>query len=261
MRNRDHGFQAIAATGWSDADLPADICVRAGCAVGDLTSPVPSPFGTERLLLFERVARALHHAAGFEQTIRAAAECLVPGFADTVVLVVERPDQEDWIEVVHSNRAEEAEIAQAARTLLPALRRIAKADAGQGREFRWIPNLTPSSARFLRRDSAVHALLERLHVHSLMVVPLRSGGVIFGAMALLRSARSEPYNAMDLSAAQVIARRAAVAVQGSELHERLGNEEAQRYRLEDTLQKWIRVFDRAGWGPPSWMPRTSGSRR
>ncbi len=248
MRNRDHGFQAIAATGWSDADQPQASTFTPGCTVSDLSSPVTSSFGSERLHLFERVARALHHAAGLEQTIRAAAECLVPGFANTVVLVVQRPEQEDWIEVVNSTRAEEAEIAQATRTLLPALRRIAKTDAEQGREFRWIPNLTPSSARFLRRDSAVYALLERLHVHSLMVVPLRSGGVIFGAVALLRSTRGEPYNAMDLSAAQVIARRAAVAIQGSELHERLGNAEVKRYRLEDTLQKWIRVFDRAGWG-------------
>ncbi|MFL5447427.1 MAG: GAF domain-containing protein, partial [Gemmatimonadales bacterium] len=157
-----------------------------------------SPFGRERLHLFDLVARALHQATGFEQTIRAAAECLVPRFADTVVLVAQREEQEDWVEVVHSDRSKEAELAEAVRRLLPALRRVAKADAQQGREFRWIPNLTPSSARFLRRDSAVYALLERLHVHSLMVVPLRSGGVIFGAVALLRSTRGEPYNAMDL---------------------------------------------------------------
>ncbi len=82
----------------------------------------------------------------------------------------------------------------------------------------------------------------------MIVVPFRSGGTIFGAMALLRVQPSEPYHALDLSAAQVIARRSAVAIQGSDLNDRLGNEEARRYRLEDTLQKWIRVFDRAGWG-------------
>ncbi|MFL5532768.1 MAG: ATP-binding protein, partial [Gemmatimonadales bacterium] len=207
-----------------------------------------SPFGRERLHLFDLVARALHQATGFEQTIRAAAECLVPRFADTVVLVAQREEQEDWVEVVHSDRSKEAELAEAVRRLLPALRRVAKADAQQGREFRWIPNLTPTAVRFLRRDSAVYGLLRQLQVQSLMVVPLRSGGAIFGAMALLRTAGDQPYHALDLSAAQVIARRAAVTIQGSELHERLGNEEARRFRLEDTLQKWIRVFDRAGWG-------------
>ncbi len=213
-----------------------------------LTSGAAGPFGDERLSLLERVARALHRASGFERTISAAAECLVPRFAHTVVVVVQREEQEDWIEVVHSDRAEEAGIAEALRPLLPALRRLAKRDAEQGREFRWIPQLTPTAARFLRRDSGVYALLQRLLVQSLMVVPLRSGGRIFGALALLRTQQSEPYHAIDLSVAQVIARRSAVAIQGSELHDRLGNEEARRYRLEDTLQKWIRVFDRAGWG-------------
>src|SRR3954469_3887684 len=184
--------------------------------VGDLTSPVPSPFGRERLHLFELVARALHQATGFEQTIRAASECLVPRFADTVVVVAQREEQEDWIEVVHSDQSKEAEIAEAVRRLLPALRRVAKADAQQGREFRWIPNLTPTAARFLRRDSAVYGLLQQLQVQSLMVVPLRSGGTIFGAMALLRTAPDEPDHALDLSARQLMARRAAVPVRGGE---------------------------------------------
>jgi two-component system, cell cycle sensor histidine kinase and response regulator CckA len=213
-----------------------------------LTSEVVGPFGRDRLDLFERVTRALYRASSFEQTLRATGTCLVPGFADAVVLSVQRAAGENWIEVVHSDPAEEAKVAEALRPLLPALRRIAKKDAELGREFRWIPELTPSATPFLRRDPPVYSLLQHLRVRSLIVVPLRSGGTIFGAMALLRTRASDPYHAMDLSAAQVIARRTAVAIEGSELHDRLGNEEARRFRLEDTLQKWIRVFDRAGWG-------------
>ncbi len=111
-----------------------------------MTSGAAGPIGGERLHLLERVARALHHASGFERTIRATGECLVPGFADAVVLIVQREEQEDWIEVVHSNPREEADIAEALRPLLPALRRLAKADAERGREFRWIPQLTPAAA-------------------------------------------------------------------------------------------------------------------
>ena len=213
-----------------------------------MTSEIVGPFGRERLHLFERVTRALYRASGFERTLRATGECLVPGFADAVVLSVQREEGENWIEVVHSDSAEEAKIAEALRPLLPALRRIAAKDAKQGREFRWIPELTPAAATFLRRDPPVYSLLQHLQVHSLIVIPLRSGGTIFGAMALLRTPWSEPYHAMDLSAAQVIARRVSVAIEGLELHDRLDNEEARRFRLEDTLQKWIRVFDRAGWG-------------
>ena len=153
-----------------------------------MTSEVAGPFDHQRLHLFERVTRALYRASGFERTVRATGECLVPAFADAVVLSVQREAEENWIEVVHSDPAEEAKVAEALRPLLPALRRVAKKDAEQGREFRWIPELTPAAARFLRRDPPVYSLLQHLHVQSLIVVPLRSGGTIFGAMALLRTA-------------------------------------------------------------------------
>ncbi len=81
-----------------------------------------------------------------------------------------------------------------------------------------------------------------------MVVPLRSGGRIWGAMAFARHGRNGPFVAADLAVAQVISRRVAVAIESADLHERTLDQESQRGRLEDALQKWIRVFDLAGWG-------------
>jgi two-component system cell cycle sensor histidine kinase/response regulator CckA len=46
----------------------------------------------------------------------------------------------------------------------------------------------------------------------------------------------------------VISRRVAVAIESADLHEGTLDQESQRGRLEDALQKWIRVFDLAGWG-------------
>jgi PAS domain S-box-containing protein len=57
-----------------------------------------------------------------------------------------------------------------------------------------------------------------------------------------------PFYAADLAVAQVIARRVAVALESAQLHERSLDQEGQRHRLEDALQKWIQVFDLAGWG-------------
>jgi two-component system cell cycle sensor histidine kinase/response regulator CckA len=67
-------------------------------------------------------------------------------------------------------------------------------------------------------------------------------------MAFIRGGGGTPYKAADLAAAQVIARRAATAIQETELHGRALDEKSRRSRLEGALQKWIQVFDHAGWG-------------
>ena len=205
---------------------------------------------SQRLHLFERVTRALYRASGFERTVRATGECLVPGFADDSRAEREREAEEDWIEVVHSDPAEEAK----RRPGSPPSAACAPAGREEGR--RAGPRVSagfPSSPLLPRvssdRETVGLPLVDSTcSVQSLMVVPLRSGRHDFRSHGPTSHPWSEPYHARDLSAAQVIARRSAVAIQGSELHDRLGNEEARRYRLEDTLQKWIRVFDRARWG-------------
>ena len=142
---------------------------------------------------------------------------------------------------------EEAGIAEAVRPLLPALRRIAKADAEQGREFRWIPQLTPRRAFPPAGNRGLYS------------VTASAGSVVDGGSLPLRRHRfSEPWHYFAPVGASrttpgIFQRlRSLPGAQRSRfrvgLNDRLGNEEARRYRLEDTLQKWIRVFDRAGWG-------------
>jgi two-component system cell cycle sensor histidine kinase/response regulator CckA len=105
-----------------------------------------------------------------------------------------------------------------------------------------------ASTRFLQGKPEFARLLRDFDVGSLMVVPLRSGGQLFGAMAFARNEGATPFYAADLAVAQVIARRVAVAVESAQLHERSLDQEGQRNRLENALQKWIQVFDLAGWG-------------
>jgi PAS domain S-box-containing protein len=67
-------------------------------------------------------------------------------------------------------------------------------------------------------------------------------------MAFARITDEASFRANDLAAAQVIARRVAVALHTADLHGRSVDEQVRRTRLESALQKWIQVFDRAGWG-------------
>jgi PAS domain S-box-containing protein len=169
-------------------------------------------------------------------------------FADLVVLVVRREGTEDCLEVSHRDPDRNAPIAELLQPLIPAIRRAVKQDTRQGRAFRWIPKVGAHSLRFLRAEPALHEAIHSLNVHSLMVVPLRSGGSVLGGIAFARIIEGDQFHAADLATAQVIARRMAVALQSAELHGRALDEQSRRSRLEAALQKWIQVFDRAGWG-------------
>jgi two-component system, cell cycle sensor histidine kinase and response regulator CckA len=207
-----------------------------------------TPLGDERVQLLEEVARSLSHAGDWEATLRAGALPVVQRFADLAIIMVRRESEEDRVEIVQRNPLRVDPTTDLLRPLLPAMRRVAEQDMRQGREFRWIPKVTDTTLRFLRAEPALLAAIQGLNIRSLIVVPLRSAGVTLGGMALARVETELPFHAADLAAAQVIARRTAVALQTAELHGRSLDEQSQRTRLESALQKWIQVFDHAGWG-------------
>jgi two-component system, cell cycle sensor histidine kinase and response regulator CckA len=204
--------------------------------------------GDERLQLLDEVGRALTYAADWDAILQAAALPIVQRFAELAVLVVRRENQEPRIEVAHRSPARRAGILEMLQPLLPAMRRAAEKDFLQGREFRWIPKVSDLTLRFLRGERSLLQAIEALDINSLIVVPLRSGGSILGALALARMEDGAPFHAADLATAQVIARRTAVALQRAELHGLALDEHGRRTRLEGALQKWIQVFDHAGWG-------------
>jgi PAS domain S-box-containing protein len=207
-----------------------------------------TPLGDERVQLLDEVAHGLNSAAGWEGTLQAAVLPTVQRFAELAVVVVRRGDQQPWVEVAHRIPARTSFIIELLRPLLPAMQRAADKDLQQGREFRWIPKVGDLTLRFLRAERSLLQAIRALNISSLIVVPLRTGGATLGALALARLEHDAPFHAADLATAQVIARRTAVALQQAELHGRALDEQSRRTRLEGALQKWIQVFDHAGWG-------------
>jgi two-component system, cell cycle sensor histidine kinase and response regulator CckA len=206
------------------------------------------PFSEERMRILEEVSRTLSTVAPPRNSVRLAAQHAVPQLADLVLVVVQRNESGDQLEVVHVDPAEEPRIADLVSRVLPAIREAARMDWEKGRQFRWIPDVSRSTTRFLGTGSPVSQLLLSLGVRSLMVVPLRSGGRIFGGIAFAHTREREAFRAPDLAVAQVIARRLAVAIETGELHGRVQDEQTQSTRIQQALQKWTRVFDLAGWG-------------
>jgi PAS domain S-box-containing protein len=199
--------------------------------------------------LIDQAGRALYEARSYEAAVRVTARCTVPGLADLAVVVVKGEGRDERIEVAHADTHREPLVREMLVQSMDSISRVTAQDLKAGRQFRWVQSVSRAANRFLTRtDPQLFELLKALEVHSLIVVPLRTGRRLLGAVALARTTVDRPYHAADLAVAQVIARKAAVAIDNAELHQRAQDEATRRSRLEDALQRWIRVFDVAAWG-------------
>jgi two-component system, cell cycle sensor histidine kinase and response regulator CckA len=203
--------------------------------------------GTERVRLLNEISQILNSADDYETAVRAWARSAVPELADLIVIAVQPYGLGERLEVVQADSTQEGKTADLIRRVVPAMRRAVSRDLAKGRQFRWIPSVNETSTRFLQEPELVRVLAD-LEISSLMVVPLRAGGRVLGAVGFARRGGVSPYHAADLAVAQVVARRAAVAIETARLNDSAQDQEGRRARLEDALQKWIRVFDLAGWG-------------
>ena len=208
----------------------------------------PGPeFGEQQARFLTQVSAGLNRVRETGLPLRDGLRSLVPQFADLLVVVIQAPEEGHRIEVVHPDSNQEPALEGKLVPLIPAFRRLASTDLRNGRQFRWLPHLTSPATRILIREPGVARLLQELAVSSLMVVPLRIGTGFLGALGFAR-VRPEPFRAMDLATAQIIARRVSGAIERSLLYEATEDERNRRTRLETALEKWTRVFDLAGWG-------------
>jgi len=208
----------------------------------------PGPeFGDQQARLLTQVSAGLNRVREAGLAVRDGLRPIVPQFADLLAAVIQDQEEGYRIEVVHSDPDQEPTVEGKLLPLLPALRRLASTDLRNGRQLRWLPHLTNTATRILIREPGVARLLQELAVSSLMVVPLRLGTGFLGAIGFARL-RPEPFRAMDLATAQIIARRVSAVIERSLLYDATENERDRRARLETALEKWTRVFDLAGWG-------------
>ena len=203
----------------------------------------------DRVALIAEFGNALADVREVDAVLGTAARAALGEMADLSVLVVGTQGDGLKLEVGQQVAEDQPSAREQIAAELGGLRRLALSEARSGRRFRWIPSVDSRTARFsTRANPRLLRLLDDLHVRSLIVVPLRTGGQTIGAMALARTTSSTPFSSADLGVAQVLARRVAVAVETARLHRAIGEPERRHTRLEDALRKWSRVFDLAGWG-------------
>ncbi len=216
-----------------DANFLQSAANVVGTAVMRLRSEelVRHTLATERFLA--DASRRLALSIDWHATLAEVARLAVPDLGDWCFVVVVEPGGP------RSVAAETADpnLAPAARELLERYAIDLGAEHGVGRILRTgapelLPEATPESFVGVGGPATEprQAILERLGMRSYMGAPLERGGRILGAIAFGIAAGSRRFGPEDLTLAQALAARCAVAIENASLYR--AAQEATRAREE-----------------------------
>jgi PAS domain S-box-containing protein len=185
-----------------------------------------------RLALLAAAATTLSASLDYEATLEGIAHLAVPELADWCLLdVVEEDGTVDQLAAAHADPAKES-------LLRELLRHRQFGEDAPGTVARVLHTgrsvLIPEASDVLRAESAMGEehlrLLEKLEVSSFMSVPLLARGRTLGAMTLVSSDPERLYGEEDLSLAEGLAYRCALAVDNARLYR-------DRSHIARTLQR------------------------
>ncbi|MEJ6480828.1 PAS domain S-box protein [Nostoc punctiforme UO1] len=156
----------------------------------------------------------------YEIALESVANLAVPTLADWCIVDV---FQEDW-------SSKQIAIAIADPTKLNTLDEIRRRYRPKTRAKQLVqqlrlgisafyPELSDSHLLEMAEDNEHLQLLQSLGICSLMVIPVRSRGQLFGAISFFTAESSRHYKQTDLALAEDIARRAAIAIDNARLYQ------------------------------------------
>lgn len=195
----------------------------------------------EREHFLAEASRVLGSSIDFGTTIQKVAMLAVPRLADWcgVDLLDDNGDLQQ-IAVAHIDPAK-VEWARQLRKQFPP----DPADAPTGvravirtGKSEFYPDITDEMIEASARDEAHLALLRELDLHGVIIAPLTAGDRTLGALSLISSRGSRHYNEADVSLAEELAHRAALAIQSSRLYTA---EQEARLHAEDAAERSKRL--------------------
>ncbi len=165
-----------------------------------------------------RAAEELSSSLDYEATLTRVAQLAVPEIADWAAIDLEVDGRVERLAVTHRDPSQ-AQLIQEIQRRYPV---DPDARLGTGRVLRTgeaelVPDFGAEALRLIARDDEHLALLERLEVRSYIGVPLRARGRTIGAIAFVSSGSGRRFDADDLTLAQTLADRAAVAIENARL--------------------------------------------
>ena len=177
-------------------------------------------------------ATVLASSLDYATTLQQVADLAIPAFADACA--VELADAEGHLEPVAMSHRDRDKIAlmRELREQYPAEEHATR---GVGHVFRTggselYAELEPSLLRAGVPEDRQLDMLEKLGVRSLMIVPMSTGGRRLGTIAFALSDSARRYDRADLSVAEELGRRAAVAIDNARLYR-------ERSHIARTLQE------------------------
>ena len=197
--------------------------------IEDVTEQKRSELRSEFLA---QASTVLASSLDYEQTLRNLAELAVPNIADwCAVDLVDKDGDRKTVAVAHVD-PERLALAEEIRKYVPE--RV-DPDQGMGRVLRTGEALLYSeiSDQMLAQsaiDDRHLQLLRAVGFHSALIVPMRLGERILGAMTLVGAESVRTLNEYDLELAEQVGARAAVAVENSRLY-------SERSSIARTLQQ------------------------
>ncbi|HEX8848938.1 MAG TPA: ATP-binding protein [Gemmatimonadaceae bacterium] len=183
----------------------------------------------ESLRFLTQASEILASSLDFEATLRTVARLAVPGLAEWCgVEIVGEDGVARQLAVEHSDPAK-VSIARELRSRYPA---PPDSPAGlpyvlRSGEAQFVTEITDEQFVAAARDPDHLALLRSLDLKSVIIVPFVARGRIFGALTIGSGASRPRLTRDDLSLAEALARRAAIAIDNALLFQ-----EAQRARAE-----------------------------
>lgn len=199
-----------------------------------------------RLFEAERLARAEAEAAekrqaflgqastilsaslDYETTLAALAELCVPYVGDWCAVDILEGDEVRRVTVVHSD-PDKIELAEKLREDYPpdpetdiALNSVLKMGTPV-----FYPEVTPELIKATAPDPELFEIISGLGLSSVIIVPLRAGSRIVGALTLVTAESDRHYGRMDVSFAEDLGHRAGLAVENARLYaesQRIGEE-------------------------------------
>ncbi|MEX2439460.1 MAG: SpoIIE family protein phosphatase [Actinomycetota bacterium] len=176
----------------------------------------------ERLAFLSEASAVLAGSLDYRETLDRVAHQIVPRIADMCTIdLVDESGRLESLAVVHAD-PEKERFARELRERHPPRRddafgAWAAIESNRSQLLEEIPPRLIEAA--LERTPEVAEAIRGLHIHSVMIVPLESGGRAFGAIGFICATPEKGYSAEDLALAQELARRAAAAIENARLFE------------------------------------------
>lgn len=186
-----------------------------------------------RSAFLAEASAALASSLDYEQTLRNVAELAVPDIADwCAVDLVDEDGDRRTVAVTHADRdrlglAETVRESYVSDRVDPreGLRRVLRTG-----EAALYPEITDEMLAQVAIDDRHLELLRTLGFRSVLIVPMRLGARILGAMTLVSAESIRALDQFDQESAEQVASRAAVAIENSRLY-------SQRSSIARTLQR------------------------